>query len=148
MKVFIQNEAGSSQKNYHDEKTLEWKSVVPVSRCYPFAYGFVIGTSSADGCNLDCFVITQQKLKMGQVVECEPIGLMEQVEDGKEDHNILAALKSEDVAIDREVQAMLTEFVCHVFDHVEGKQIRVGRFLGPREAMAHLEASLEDARSS
>ena len=38
MKVFIENEAGSNIKNIHDEKTLEHKRRVEVSRPYPFPH--------------------------------------------------------------------------------------------------------------
>jgi inorganic pyrophosphatase len=41
----------------------------------------VIGTDSGDGGNVDCYVITNRTLKTGQIVECDPIGLMEQFED-------------------------------------------------------------------
>ena len=54
IKVFIQNEAGSDQKHLHDEKTLEYKHTVRVSRSYPFPYGFILDTTSEDGDNLDC----------------------------------------------------------------------------------------------
>ncbi|MEO8634694.1 MAG: inorganic diphosphatase [Gemmatimonadales bacterium] len=77
--VFIQNEAGSNRKHYHDEKTLEWKRVEELPRHYPSAYGFVVGTTADDGCNVDCFVITEKSLKTGALVECEIAGLMEQV---------------------------------------------------------------------
>ena len=92
LRVFIQNEAGSNRKHPHNEKTLEWKGVVEVSRRYPFPYGFVIDTTAADGCNVDCYVITDEPLHTGQVVECEIAGLMEQIEDEQEDHNVLATL--------------------------------------------------------
>src|SRR5262245_12786211 len=105
--VFIQNEAGSNQKHYHDEKTLAWKRTATVSRSYPFPYGFVVGTTTDDGCNVDCFVITPQRLKTGQLVECEVIGLMEQIEDGREDHNVLAGLAGENANVDAAVQAQL-----------------------------------------
>ncbi len=58
LKVYIQNEAGSNLKHYHNEKTLILKRTVEVSRPYPFPYGFILDTTSADGLNLDCFVIT------------------------------------------------------------------------------------------
>ena len=51
--IFVQNEAGSNQKHYHDEKTLEWKRAVEVSVRYPFPYGFVVGTTSPESCNVD-----------------------------------------------------------------------------------------------
>jgi inorganic pyrophosphatase len=86
IKVFIQNEAGSNRKNYHNEKTLEYRETRLVSCPYPYPYGFILGTDAKDGCNLDVFVITQRRLTTGQILECEVIGLMEQFEDGVEDH--------------------------------------------------------------
>lgn len=145
IQVFVQNEAGSNVKHYHDEKTLEFKYTKLVSRAYPYPYGFIIGTSASDGLNLDCFVITKQVLKSGETVECEPIALMEQIEDGLEDHNVLARLAGDDAEATREVQQTLTDFVLNVFRHVEGKQLRVGRFLGPEHAEAHIVAGTDRA---
>ena len=140
IKVFIQNEAGSDQKNLHDEKTLEYKRTVTVSRPYPFPYGFILDTTSEDGDNLDCFVITEQPLKTGSLVECEPIALLEQIEDGEEDHNVLAALPGEAPELDQAMMNTFREFILHVFDHVPGKEIAVGRLLPRKEAEARIRA--------
>src|SRR3989344_1377201 len=105
MKVFIENEAGSDQKNLYNEKTLDYKKTVTVSRKYPSPYGFILNTTSGDGDNVDAFIITDQPLKSGKIVECEPVGLMEQMEKSwneskgdreKVDHNVLAALSGDD----------------------------------------------------
>ena len=143
MKVFIENEAGTDQKNLYNEKTLEYKKTVKVSRKYPFPYGFILGTTSGDGDNLDCFIITEEKFKTGDIVECEPIGIMEQIEDGKEDHNILARLADEETSIDEKVKEDLTEFVSHVFDHRVGKVVKVGGFLGKQEAEEYISKCLD-----
>jgi len=134
VKVFIQNEAGSRTKHSHNEKTLEPLGAQEVSRRYPFPYGFVLGTTAGDGLNVDCFVLTSTGLRTGQIVECTPIGLMEQFEDGKTDHNVLAVLSGETREVDAATQATLTEFVSHVFDHVPRKSIAVGRFLDAQAA--------------
>ncbi len=133
IKVFIQNEAGSDQKHLHDEKTLEYKCTDTVSRPYPFPYGFILDTMSEDGDNLDCFVITEKPLKTGSLVECEPIALLEQIEDGEEDHNVLAVLPGEAPELDSAMMETFREFTSHVFDHIPGKEIALGRLL-PREA--------------
>jgi inorganic pyrophosphatase len=138
MSVFVQNQAGSDQKNHHDEKRLRWRHAVQVSRAYPFPYGFIPGTMAEDGCSVDCFVLTKQPLRMGDIVSCEPIGLMEQVEDAEIDHNILACRPGEQLVVTNEMRDVLTDFVHHVFDHIPGKRIRVGRFLGRDAAKAHL----------
>jgi|SRR3989344_1096614 len=140
MKVFIENEAGSDQKNIYDEKTLEYKKTYTVSKKYPFAYGFILDTTSGDGDNLDCFIITDKPLKTGQTVECEPVGIMEQFEDAdkKEDHNVLAKLNGEVVEVTPEIEEKLREFVLHVFDHKPGKIVKVGEFLGKDEAEKYI----------
>lgn len=143
IQVFIQNEAGSNEKHYHDEKTLEWKRVVQVSRTYPYPYGFIVGTSADDGCNVDCFVITERPLKTGQLLECQVVGLMEQFEDGQEDHNVLAILPESPVDVDLEVQRRLTAFVMGVFEHMRYKRVSVGQFTGPDAARTYVRAHFD-----
>ena len=143
IKVFIQNEAGSNRKNLHNEKTLEYKETKIVSRAYPYPYGFILGTNASDGCNLDVFVITKRSLKSGEIFDCEAIALMEQFEDGVNDHNVLARFADETVEVTDGIQAVLADFVLNVFRHVEGKRISVGQFLGVQDAEAHVMANLE-----
>lgn len=148
MKVFIENEADSDQKNLYNEKTLKYKKTVTVSRKYPYPYGFIIDTTSGDGDNVDVFVITDKKLKSGQIVECEVIGLMEQIEkswdktrvDAEEfDHNVLVILKDDkQVSISNHVKNLLTDFVLHVFDHIQPNKNRVGNFLDKESALKYI----------
>ena len=141
--VFIQNEPGTIRKNYHDEKTLQFKFYKTVSSAYPYPYGFILNTDASDGSNVDCYVITRQPLRSAQIVQCHAIGLMEQFEDGLDDHNVLATLLDEEVQITPEIESKLTDFVLGVFRHVEAKQIQVGRFLGPEDAIAYITSHLE-----
>jgi inorganic pyrophosphatase len=150
MKVFIENEAGSEQKNLYNEKTMEYKKTVTVSRKYPYPYGFILNTTGGDGDNVDAFIITDKPLKSGEIVECEPVGLMEQMEKSWEeskgsieevDHNVLMALSgdSQNVVSD-EVKTRLTDFVLHVFDHIRPDKNRVGNFLDKQEAIKYIES--------
>lgn len=139
MKVFIENEAGSDQKNIYNEKTLEYRKTYTVSRKYPYPYGFILDTTSGDGDNLDCFILTDKPLKTGTIVEAEPCALMEQIEDDEEDHKILATLPSELVQITDEIKERLKEFAEHVFDHIEGKKMQIGNFYGKEAAEKHIE---------
>ena len=143
IRVFVQNEAGSNTKNYHDEKTLIFRRSEIVSHAYPFPYGFVIGTDAGDGCNVDCFVITDRILTTGEVVECEPLALMEQFEDGVDDHNVLARLSDEKVDLTQAAKQALTLHVLTCFRHVNGKQISVGRFRSAVDAEIHIASHLE-----
>jgi len=147
MKVFIENEAESDQKNLYNEKTLEYRKTVPVARKYPYPYGFILDSTSGDGDNLDCFIITDKILKTGQIVECEPIGIMEQLEITldkdkgevvEEDYNVLAVFPDEKIEIDDMKKEQLREFVSHVFDHLPNKKVRVGNFLDQNSALQHI----------
>ena len=53
IRVFIQNEVGSCRKNHHDEKSLQYRHSETIPHAYPFPYGFVIGTDSGDGGNVE-----------------------------------------------------------------------------------------------
>jgi len=137
MKVFIENEAGSNQKNIFDEKTLEYSRTRTVSASYPFPYGFLLNTTSGDGDNLDCFILTKTVLKSREIVEVEPIGMFEEIEDNEEDHKILAVLPGENWTVDAETENILRDFTATVFSHLPNKRKVIGRFLG-REAALEL----------
>ena len=146
MKVFIENIAGSNIKHLFDEKKLELEKVMEVARPYPFPYGFLLNTTAPDGDNLDVFILTENELKTGQIIDCQPIGLMEQFELSwtnpnleEIDHNILAAPFGETPIITSEIQKKLTDFVLHVFDNVQKNKTRVGRFLDKEAAMQYIQ---------
>lgn len=141
MKVFIENEAGSTKKNIFNEKTLEYKKTYNVSAPYPFPYGFILETTSGDGDNIDCFVLTNQQLKSREMVEVEPIGMFEQIENKQEDHKIIAVLPGKNWEINEEIQTKLKHFIEQVFSHLPDHSISVGRFLGKDDALRLIEKS-------
>lgn len=138
MKVFIQNEVDSFLKNVHDEKTLKFIRAISVSRAYPLPYGFILDTTGDDGLNVDCFVLTKSSLRTGQIVECDPLALMEQIEDGKADHNVIAVIQGEGDRLDSRTKQKLIDFVSHVFDHIVGKTVLAGNFLGRESAIDYI----------
>ncbi len=140
LRVFIENEAGARRKNLYDERTLAHRGSVEVSAAYPFPYGFVLGTVGGDGDAVDCFVLTSTPISSGIVVECEALGLLEQVEDGEHDHKVLAALPGADTIIDDAAVAALKRFVASVFAHVPGKRMQIGRVLDRTAAEDYVRA--------
>lgn len=77
IRVFIQVEAGSRERNLYDEKTIEYKGTRRALLPSPVPTGFIVGTSAADDDSVDCYVITEDSLKSGVIVECVSIGLLE-----------------------------------------------------------------------
>jgi inorganic pyrophosphatase len=138
MRVFIENQAGSRRKNIYDERTLRHLRTVDVSASYPYPYGFVIDTVSGDGDAVDCFVLTSEPLTAGTTVECDPVGLLEQIEDSEIDHKVLAVRSGASATIDEAVIAVLKTFISGVFSHVPGKRMEVGRLLDRDAAESYL----------
>jgi inorganic pyrophosphatase len=138
MRVFIENEAGSRRKNVYDERTLAHLRTVEVSAAYPFPYGFVLGTVSGDGDAVDCFVLTATTLASGTTVDCEPIALVEQIEDGEIDHKVLAVPRGAETRLDDAAVAAIRTFIAGVFAHVPGKRMDIGRVLDQSAAEAYL----------
>ena len=140
IKVCIQVEAGSRDKRLYNERTLEYKETRRVSRPYPYAYGFIVGTSAADGDNLDCYIITHVNLKAGTIVECEPIGLLEQDEDGEVDHKVLAAMPGQHVETGAGLLQELRDFIYAIFAQFPDMRVSVGRILSREAALDHIRA--------
>jgi inorganic pyrophosphatase len=139
MHVLIENEAGSRRKNTYDETSLLWLKAEDVSAAYPFPYGFVVDTKAGDGDAADCFVLTARNLTSGTLIDCEPLGLLEQIEDGEVDHKVLAVLPGETFELSQ-AEPALRAFVSSVFAHVPGKQMTIGRLLDRQAAAAYLAA--------
>ncbi|HEU4414984.1 MAG TPA: inorganic diphosphatase [Candidatus Angelobacter sp.] len=139
MKAFIENEAGSRLKHEHDEKTLEPKGTTVVSRAFPWPYGFILETTGQDGDNVDCFVLTQKPLRTGDIVDCDPIGMIEQIEDGEVDHKIFACLHDEAAVLNDAAAEQFKDFALHVFEHIPGKTMNIGRRCDKQTALEYIE---------
>jgi len=137
--VFVENPAGSRLKHHHDEETLELLRVEPVSGAYPYPYGFIPGTRGPDGDCVDCFIITERLLRTGELVDCEPIALMEQWEAGVVDNDVLAVPVGEAMPDLEMVAPVLTRGILQLFSGMPGRETAVGRFLPAADAVAYLE---------
>jgi inorganic pyrophosphatase len=83
--------------------------------------------------------------RSGTIVECDPIGLLEQGEDGEVDHKVVAMRIGERVALNDAVVASLKHFITGVFAHVPGKRTETGRLLSRAEAEAYVHACRDDS---
>ncbi len=138
--VFIQNEADSNIKNTHNEKTLEFKGSRRILLPYPYPYGFITETSAEDGGNVDCYVITKDSLKSGAILECSPIGLLEQFEGDEIDHKVLATIPGENIEINENLLSVFQDFIYGIFSEFPGKLIRVDRILPLEAALSYIQS--------
>lgn len=126
IKVLIQAQAGSTDKIRYDEKTLTPIEVGSVSRPYPYAYGFVVATTAADGDNVDCYVFGDDGLKSGSIVDCEVVGLLDQIESGEPDHKVLAVVAGQEAVLPDGVLEVLQDFIYGVFSGFPDSAVSVG----------------------
>lgn len=139
LQVFIENEAGSATKNTYDEKALRLLGSQTLSRPYPYHYGFVLNTRSGDGDAVDCFVVTRNILRAGDIVECVPLHLLEQIEDGEIDHKILCVPAGSPNILDDGAEANIRAFVTSAFSHIPGKRMQLGSLLGSTQAVEYIQ---------
>ena len=139
IKVLIQVAAGSCDRKIYNESTLEYLETRSGSRPYSYPYGFILGTSAADGDGVDCYLLTSDQMTAGSIVECEPVGLLLQDESGEIDHKVLAALPGQEVELGPELLEELQEFIYDLFSAYPEMEIRVGPILSREAALQHLE---------
>jgi inorganic pyrophosphatase len=138
IQMFIQVAAGSYDRNVYDERTPAHLETRRGSQPYPYPYGFVIGTSAEDSGCVDCYLITRDRIAPGTIVECEPVGLLLQDEDGEMAHKILAALPDQEVGVGPELLQELQDFIHSIF---AGYPVRVGPILSREQTLHHLQKS-------
>ncbi len=146
MKTFIEVSAGTDQRPIWNEQTLEQISTKTVYKPYPYAYGFLLDTISGDGDHLDCYIITSKSLRSGEIMDVEPIGMVECIENDEEDHKILCRLPNEDVVIDSVIEKIIRDFGEHYYDDRPDKKIVVGKFLGYEDAIKLIDLCKIDAK--
>lgn len=141
MKVFIEQSGEENKKNIFNKETKEFVKTVDFHITYPYPYGYFLNTKAEDGDELDCYVITNRKLKTGSIIECNVIGMMEYFEDGVADHKILVSLEGENVEVDKVVKSRLLDFDKNYFIDKPEKKTQVGDFLGIDDALEEVRKS-------
>lgn len=145
IQMFIQAAAGSYDRKIYDERNLVYLETHHGDLPYPYPYGFITGTSAEDGACVDCYLITSDPFMSGTIVECEPVGLLLQDEDGEIDHKVLAVLPGQNAVLGPELLHELQEFIYAIFARTSGMKIRVGPLLSREAALDHIQSSLVKA---
>jgi len=132
VKVFIECERGSRTKRTYG-LDLELKRQSETLLPYPYPYGFVLGTRADDGDGVDCYVLTEEPLEHGRIVEVEPAGLLPMTEDEEEDGKILAVPPGRALDEFPEAGRILRDFILGIFRKFPEVRVAVGD-IRPREA--------------
>lgn len=139
IKVFVEAERGSFEKRKYNEKTLEYQGSRQTILSYPFPYGFIMKTETEDGDGIDAFVITKDFMEAGQLVECEPMGMLEVFEGDELDNKVLAYLAVQTVEIDGKLLEILQDFIYGRWKDVPEVNIGVEGLLSKPEAIKYIE---------
>ena len=143
VKVLIQVGRGHTDRRIYNEHTLEYLQTSSGRHPYPYPYGFIPGTRTDDDACVDCYIITHEPLEAGSIVECEPMGLLEQHEGDEVDHKILAVLPGEHIELNQEVVETLRNFIYTIFSSAPVSSIKIGELLPREQALQHIKEHLE-----
>ena len=146
IKVLIQAESGSRDKMRYDEKTLAPIAAGRVSQPYPYPYGFVLETTAADGDNVDCYVFGDSTLKSGCIVECEVVGLLDQIESGEPDHKVLAVVTGQKAVLPDQAFELLQGFIYGIFSEYPDTTVSVGP-IHPRDTAIRYIRECQDCQT-
>ena len=144
IKVLVQVAGGSSDKRIYEERTLEYKGTRQDPLPYIYPYGFILGTRAEDGDSVDCYIITRESLEAGSIVECEPIGLLEQDEDGEIDHKVLASLPDQHIEATQELAQQMREFIHRLFAAHPEMHVTVGNILSREETLRYIDKNRDE----
>ena len=137
VKSVVEAEKGSSRRAVFDEH-LELVRYRKVNTPYPFAYGFILNTSSEDGDGIDCYILTNRHLKAGSIIDCVPIGLLEQFEDGEVDCKIISLIEGDDFKFEQEHVQQIKRFILQIFKNYPEVEIRFGEYKDGEYAIKYI----------
>lgn len=138
VEVFIEAERGSRDRGlYGKDRILKGRRGLLAP--YPFAYGFIVGTTAEDGDGVDCYIVSESVFREGELVSCIPIGLIEQFEGDEVDHKVIARPTSEKSTWERDFAGEIRRFVLEVFKAYPEIRISLGELLPAETALEHIQ---------
>ena len=144
---------GSKKKYELDKETglIILDRILYTSTHYPANYGFVPRTFADDGDPLDVLVLMSEALDPLTLVRCYPIGVINMIDNGKNDEKIIAIPYSDPTY---NSYKDISELPKHIFDemrhffsvykNLEGKTTAVNEVMGRQEAIAVIERAIEN----
>lgn len=105
---------------------------------YPFDYGFIVGTNRNQENCIDCYVLSGDKIKEGEMIECKPIVMIEVYEDNEIDHKvIMKAAGYEDYDINETIQTIKV-FIINVFKRFADTTVRFGEIIDKEATVEYI----------
>lgn len=150
--TYIEIPKGSKNKYELDKESgvIILDRVLGTSVQYPANYGFIPKTLAQDGDAVDVFVLCQETIPAGCLVECKPIGVMHMEDDGKPDEKIIAVAVKDLVYSSYNKLEELPEHIMYEIEHFfsiykafEDKKITIDGFEGKEVAIKTVAEGLE-----
>lgn len=149
----IEISKGSKNKYELDKKSgmLILDRILYTSTHYPANYGFIPKTLADDGDPLDVLVLCNEPINPLVLVECYPIGVINMIDNGKNDEKIIA-IPFEDPtynsyrsieAIPQHVFQEMQHFFT-VYKQLENKQTAVNDVMGHNKAVEIIKQSIDN----
>jgi inorganic pyrophosphatase len=150
--ALIEIPKGSKVKYELDKDTglLKVDRILYSSVIYPANYGFIPRTLGDDDDPLDLLVVMQETVQALSIMRVRPIGMMHMVDEGQDDEKIICVHLDDPEYRDFEHYEQLPP---HRMDELqrffqdykvlEGKEVDVGHFEGPEEAVDVVRHAME-----
>ena len=153
----IEIEKGSKKKYELDKQTglIILDRILYTSTHYPANYGFIPRTYADDGDPLDVLVLTNEAIDPLVLVRCYPIGVINMIDNGKNDEKIIAIPYGDPTynsyADIEELPKHLFEEMRHffsVYKQLEGKKTAVDEVRGHEAALEIIKDCIENYNAS
>jgi len=153
--VVVDTPKGSRNKYKYDEKAQIWRlsKMLPLGASFPFDFGFIPSTKAEDGDPVDVLVLSEEPAFAGCVLPAVLIGIIEAEQTEKEKtvrndrliavietpHNPPPVRSLEELGEQRLAEI---EHFFVAYNEMEGREFKVIRRRGAKEAEAMLESAL------
>lgn len=127
VQAIVEVEKDSSKRAVFDE-SLKLIGYREIGTPYPFAYGFIINTTADDSDGIDCYILTDRQLKAGTIIDCVPIGLLEQFENEELDCKIISLIEGDDFKFEQEHVGQIKSFILQIFKDYPEVEIKFGEY--------------------
>ena len=148
LNVIIETPKGSRCKFSYDEATglISLSKLLPAGMAFPYSFGFIPSTRGGDGDPLDVLLVFDEPLFPGILVSARLIGAIRarQSENGKmksNDRLLAVPVLPQEYSPPRSIRDLdqrllheIQEFF-RTYQRLMGKQFKVLRVLGPKEAL-------------